>query len=188
MTLSNQQPTTPDIHLFILKKGGESTFSGVICILLSLVMDGVTGGVQKRLKADMARIGVAPKPYDFMLYTNLTMAAIAFVISLAIGDFRQGWNFCQAHPRVLTLLIQFSCCSAIGQSFIFYTVAHFDPLVCSTVTTTRKIVSVILSIFLKGHSLSLQGAGGVSLAIGGILSEVHAKITSAKKIKSKVSK
>jgi solute carrier family 35 (UDP-galactose transporter), member B1 len=150
-------------------------------------MDGITGGVQKRLKADLARVGLAPKPYDFMLYTNLSMAAVALFISLAIGDFREGCAFCAAHPKILTLVVQFSCCSAVGQSFIFYTVAHFDPLICSTVTTTRKIVSVILSLFLKGHSLSPQGAGGVLLAIGGILSEVHAKITSSRKLKSKVS-
>jgi UDP-galactose transporter B1 len=135
----------------------------------------------------MARIGLAPKPYDFMLYTNISMATIAFIISISIGDFAQGWNFCSAHPQILTLVIQFSCCSAIGQSFIFYTVANFDPLVCSTVTTTRKIVSVLLSIILKGHTLSLQGLGGLSLAIGGILSEVHAKINSSRKLKSKVS-
>jgi len=169
------------------KKGGESTLLGVLFIILSLVMDGITGGVQKKLKADMARIGLAPKPYDFMLYTNISMATIAFIISISIGDFAQGWNFCSAHPQILTLVIQFSCCSAIGQSFIFYTVANFDPLVCSTVTTTRKIVSVLLSIILKGHTLSLQGLGGLSLAIGGILSEVHAKINSSRKLKSKVS-
>eukprot|EP00968_Pinguiococcus_pyrenoidosus_P029219 scaffold8416_cov267-Pinguiococcus_pyrenoidosus.AAC.3 len=44
---------------------------------------------------------------------------------------------------------RFAACSAFGQSFIFYTIANFDPLVCTTVTTTRKIFSVLLSIVLK---------------------------------------
>jgi UDP-galactose transporter B1 len=91
---------------------------------------------------------------------------------------------------VMRLVIQFALCSALGSSFIFYTVAHFDPLVCSTVTTTRKIVSVILSIVLKGHSLSAQGWSGVSLACAGILAEVHSKCTGGghrTKLKSKVS-
>jgi UDP-galactose transporter B1 len=156
-------------------------------ILLSLVMDGVTGGVQKRLKSDMSRIGLTPKPYDFMLFTNLSMCAVALVISVCLGEIWTGYKFCVKNPAILTLVVHFSICSAIGQSFIFYTVATFDPLVCSTVTTTRKIFSVLLSIFTKGHPMSGQGWTGVSIACAGILSEVHAKFTNARKLKSKVS-
>ena len=63
----------------------------------------------------------------------------------------------------------------MGQSFIFYTIATFDPLVCTTVTTTRKIFSVLLSIFLKGHSLPPAGWAGVALASAGILAEAAGK-------------
>jgi UDP-galactose transporter B1 len=152
-------------------------------------MDGVTGGVQKKLKEDLTRRNMKPKPYDFMFFTNLSMMVVALAVSVGLGEFFDGWNFCLQHPHVMRLVIQFALCSAIGSSFIFYTVAHFDPLVCSTVTTTRKIVSVILSIVLKGHHLSAQGWSGVSLACAGILSEVHSKCTGGHraKLKSKVS-
>jgi len=157
-----------------------SSFLGVLFVILSLTMDGITGGVQKRLKANMAIIGVKPKPYDFMFYTNLYMMIVGFVVSLVLGDFISGISYCTLNPDIFTLIIKFSCCSAIGQSFIFYTVAHFDPLVCSTVTTTRKICSVLLSIFLKGHHISLQGWFGVTLAISGIFSEIQSKYSSRK--------
>ena len=86
-------------------------------------------------------------------------------------------------------IVKFSMCSAIGQSFIFYTISVFDPLVCSTVTTTRKIFSVLLSIFTKGHNLSTSGWAGISLAISGIISEMQAKYSAsrARHYKSKVS-
>mmetsp|Transcript_20395 Transcript_20395/g.31485 ORF Transcript_20395/g.31485 Transcript_20395/m.31485 type:complete len:420 (+) Transcript_20395:87-1346(+) len=158
----------------------QNSFLGIFFIIASLVMDGVTGGIQKRLKADMGRLGMHPKPYDFMLYTNLSMMMVAFGVSLVLGDFIKGYKFCVANPVVLELVMKFSACSAIGQSFIFYTVAHFDPLVCSTVTTTRKIFSVLLSIFFKGHALSGQGWTGVMVAIAGILGEVQDKITGTK--------
>lgn len=150
-------------------------------------MDGITGGVQKRLKADMGRIGMSPKPYDFMLFTNISMCAVALIISVVLGEVMTGYQFCAENPAILKLVIHFSICSAVGQSFIFYTVAHFDPLVCSTVTTTRKIFSVLLSIFTKGHPMSGQGWAGISIAVAGIVSEVHAKITKARRLKSKVS-
>ena len=171
-----------------MKSGGpQSSSLGVLFILLSLVMDGVTGGVQKRLKADMSRVGLTPKPYDFMLFTNISMCIVAIIISACLGEIMTGYKFCADHPAVLKLVIHFSIGSAIGQSFIFYTVAHFDPLVCSTVTTTRKIFSVLLSILIKGHAMSAQSWTGVSIACAGILSEVHAKFTKARKLKSKVS-
>jgi solute carrier family 35 (UDP-galactose transporter), member B1 len=150
-------------------------------------MDGVTGGVQKRLKADMSRVGLNPKPYDFMLFTNISMCLVALVLTLGLGELIPGYQFCIQNPAVLSLVIQFSICSAIGQSFIFYTVAHFDPLVCSTVTTTRKIFSVLLSILLKGHAMSAQSWTGVSIACAGILSEVYDKFTHSRRLKSKVS-
>ena len=165
------------------KSAGSSPSSGlgVMFICLSLVTDGLTAGVQKRLKKDAAKSGNKPKSYDFMFWTNLFMMTTAFIISVAIGDFTAGWKFCSANPEIWNLIIKFSMCSAIGQSFIFFTIANFDPLVCTTVTTTRKIFSVLLSIFLNGHELSITGWSGIVLAVSGILGEVEAKCRSSSK-------
>jgi UDP-galactose transporter B1 len=159
------------------KKGGSSSSTlGVAYIVLSLALDGVTAGFQKRLKSETAKAGVKPKPYDFMFWTNLYMCLSAVVVSLVLNEVGSGLAFCSANPEILSKIIKFAICSAVGQSFIFYTIANFDPLVLSTVTTTRKIFSVLLSIFLKGHSLSLTGWSGIALACGGIISEMTAKM------------
>jgi UDP-galactose transporter B1 len=159
------------------KKGGSTSSAlGVAYIVLSLALDGVTAGFQKRLKAETAKAGVKPKPYDFMFWTNLYMCLSAIVFSLALNEVGSGLAFCSANPEILNKIIKFAVCSAVGQSFIFYTIANFDPLVLSTVTTTRKIFSVLLSIFLKGHSLSMTGWSGIALACGGIISEMMAKM------------
>ena len=161
------------------KKGGGSSSSalGVAFIILSLVLDGVTAGFQKRLKAETAKAGVKPKPYDFMFWTNLYMCLTAVVVSGALGEIGTGLAYCTGNPEILSKIIKFAICSAVGQSFIFYTIANFDPLILSTVTTTRKIFSVLLSIFLKGHTLSLTGWSGIAMACGGILSEMAAKMS-----------
>lgn len=154
--------------------GSSSSMMGVFYIVLSLVLDGVTAGFQKRLKTETAKVGVKPKPYDFMFWTNLFMCLTATVIAGVLGEIHTGTAFLMANPEILSNIIKFAICSAVGQSFIFYTISNFDPLVLSTVTTTRKIFSVLLSIFLKGHSLSLMGWTGISMACGGILSELQA--------------
>lgn len=165
------------------KKGGSAGNSalGVAYIIGSLVLDGVTAGFQKRLKVETAKAGVKPKPYDFMFWTNLFMCLTASVIALGLGEFTTGLAFTASNPEIFSKIVKFALCSAMGQSFIFYTIANFDPLILSTVTTTRKIFSVLLSIFLKGHSLSSTGWGGIALACGGILSEMQAKMSGKSK-------
>lgn len=162
----------------------ENSTLGLVCIVLSLLCSGVVGGVQKRLLTDLKRVNVAPQPYDLMTYTNAWMTVFALVIAVATGEFSRGWAHCARNPELLALVWKFSACSALGQSFVFYTVARFDPLVCATVTTTRKVFSVALSLAFKGHAVSLQGWLGLCLASGGILSEVVHKMWAGKKAKS----
>jgi len=116
-----------------------------------------------------------------MFWTNLFMALAACVVSVGLGEVGTGFNYITANPEILSKIVKFTLCSAAGQSFIFFTIANFDPLVCTTVTTTRKIFSVLLSIFLKGHSLSGQGWGGIALACAGILAEMESKMKGHKK-------
>lgn len=46
------------------------------------------------------------------------------------------------HPDILQLLVLLGLCSAVGQTFIFYTIRTFDSLTLSTITTTRKFFTV----------------------------------------------
>jgi UDP-galactose transporter B1 len=101
-------------------KNSSSSSMGVFYITMALVFDGVTAGYQKRLQRDMAQIGVKPKPYDFMFWTNLFMGATALVIALTTGDLFTGWTFCVHNPSIFSQIIQFSLCSAIGQSVCIY--------------------------------------------------------------------
>ena len=165
--------------------GAPSTTMGVVYIVASLVLDGVTAGFQKRLKTDTAKAGVKPKPYDFMFWTNLFMCITAVVIAGGLGELTTGMAFCSANPEIYSKIIKFAVCSAVGQSFIFYTIANFDPLILSTVTTTRKIFSVLLSIILKGHPLSGMGWSGIALSCGGILSELQSKMAAKPHTKAK---
>lgn len=169
------------------KKGGSSASSaiGVMYILGSLVLDGITAGFQKRIKTETKKAGISPKPYDFMFWTNLSMCVTAAAVALVLGELQQGTAYCIANAEIFSKIIKFAICSAIGQSFIFYTIANFDPLVLSTITTTRKIFSVLMSIFLKGHSLSLMGWSGIALASSGIMSELQSKAAAVSKQKRK---
>lgn len=157
------------------KPGEPSSLLGVLYVCSSLALDGVTGGIQSRLKAECKKSGVEAKPYDFMFYTNFFMMALAVVVAWVNGEAAAGAAFIAANPDILQLVLLFALCSALGQSFIFFTIATFGPLKVATVTTTRKIFSVLLSIFLKGHALSPLGWAGVALGSAGIAGELLPK-------------
>merc|ERR1712072_641874 len=72
----------------------------------------------------------------------------------------------------MSKIAAFGVCSAIGQSFIFFLVSEYGPLKNATVTTTRKIFSVLLSIFLKGHALAPMGWAGIALGSIAIIGEL----------------
>jgi solute carrier family 35 (UDP-galactose transporter), member B1 len=155
--------------------GPASSVMGLLFICLSLSCDGVTGGLQQRLKSKSAALGVKPKPYDLMFWTNFYMAITAAILALALGEFQTAIKFSLANPIIFQKILKFALCSAVGQSFIFYTIANFGPLATTTITTTRKVFSVLLSIFINGHAMSNQGWAGITLASAGILSELQDK-------------
>mmetsp|Transcript_47700 Transcript_47700/g.103768 ORF Transcript_47700/g.103768 Transcript_47700/m.103768 type:complete len:318 (+) Transcript_47700:81-1034(+) len=157
------------------KPGAASSLFGVLYICTSLALDGVTGGVQARLKENCKAAGVKPKSYDFMFWTNFFMMLLAVVVSLSNGEASTGSSFILEHPSIMNKVLLFAACSAVGQSFIFFTISTFGPLKVATVTTTRKIFSVLLSIFLKGHALSPIGWAGIVLGSLGIAGELLPK-------------
>lgn len=110
-----------------------------------------------------------------MFWTNLYMSIVAVIISFGLGEGLPGIQFCLANPVIFSKILKFAVCSAVGQSFIFYTISNFDPLVCTTVTTTRKVFSVLLSIFINNHPMSTESWLGIGLASLGILSELQDK-------------
>merc|ERR1712157_574651 len=88
------------------------------------------------------------------------------------GEASHGMNYIVENPAILTKVVLFAVCSAIGQSFIFFVVSEYGPLKNATVTTTRKIFSVLLSISLKGHALAPLGWAGIALGSLGIIGEL----------------
>lgn len=162
-----------------MKKGksGESSLMGIMYVCTSLALDGCTGGIQDRLKKSCSEKGVKAKPYEFMFWTNLFMMLVAVVVAGGLGELASGMAYIGANPEICTKIMLFAGCSAMGQSFIFFTIAGYGPLKVATVTTTRKIFSVLYSIVMKGHLASMTPIqwSGILLSSVGIAGELMPK-------------
>ncbi len=71
----------------------------------------------------------------------------------------------------------YSISSAVGQNFVYYTLTQFNPLVLTTVTTTRKIFSTLFSVFRNPeNSLSPMQWGGTLLVFAGLIFDILKKL------------
>lgn len=71
-------------------------------------------------------------------------------------------------PRVLIDIILFGLCGGLGQVFIFKTLETYGSLILVTVTVTRKMFSMLLSVVWFNHTLTIGQWVGVAAVFGGI--------------------
>ncbi|XP_069671309.1 solute carrier family 35 member B1 [Periplaneta americana] len=141
------------VAIFMFKDGksseGDSTLGfGELLLILSLIMDGLTGAIQERMRSEYQT-----KSGHMMLSMNFWSIIYLGVAILVTGEGVMFASFVQRHPNVVWQLLSFSIASALGQFFIFLTVSDFGPLPCSIITTTRKFFTVLGSVLLFGNML-----------------------------------
>ena len=138
---------------------------GLALIGVSLLLDAVTGGLQDKVKVATKALNPdaagpkRPSLHESMMWTNASGGIVALVLALLTGHMVGGIKFAIAHPEVLYSICLFSMASAVGQNFIFYVVTQFNPLVLTTVTTTRKIFSTLYSVFRNPPTRSTRCSG-----------------------------
>lgn len=152
--------------------------------LLSLTMDGLTGAVQERMITESKT-----KSGHMMLNMNLFSIAYLAIALLVTGELFTFASFVQRFPEVISKMVVFSICSALGQFFIFLMVSEFGPLPCSIVTTTRKFFTVLGSVLFFGNVLSDRQWGGTALVFAGLtLDAVYGKAPKKELTEVKASK
>lgn len=77
-------------------------------------------------------------------------------------------QFIASHPTALAPLAAYAVLGGLGQIFIFETISHFGSLTLVMVTVTRKLFTMLLSVFVFGHKLSPGQWLGVAIVFAGI--------------------
>lgn len=137
---------------------------GEFLLLLSLTMDGLTSAVQERMRAEHKT-----KSGHMMVNMNLWSIFFSGAVILASGELLECGRFLQRHPNTMWDILTFSLAGALGQYFIFLTVADFGPLPCSIITTTRKFFTVLGSVLLFGNNLLPRQWIGTFVVFCGLL-------------------
>ncbi|KAL7470592.1 hypothetical protein ACHAXS_010841 [Conticribra weissflogii] len=126
-----------------------------------------------------------PSAMETMLYINLYATLVLLPASYYAGQFQNGMKMLfppsstdttSSIENKSSLLLQLNLSASLGQVFIFLTIHHFSPLICTTITTTRKFFTILLSVYKFGHVLDVWQWGSVGLVFGGLYLEIVAKL------------
>jgi solute carrier family 35 (UDP-galactose transporter), member B1 len=69
----------------------------------------------------------------------------------------------------------FCLCGAVGQNYIFLTISRFGALTNTTITTTRKFMSIVVSSVISGNPLYSKQWGSVAMVFLGLSVQIYLK-------------
>jgi UDP-galactose transporter B1 len=165
------------------KASEPNSTMGLLLLAASLCLDGLTASNQTLYRQEFSS-PTLEGALRMMRQTNLWACLYVGVLAVATGDMFVGSAYIMEHPSLLWAIMKFSLCSACGQCFIFLTITGPGPLVCTTVTTTRKFFTILISVFLNPkNSLTQMQWGSVGLVAVGLGGELYEKAFSKKKHK-----
>ncbi|KAI8896141.1 UAA transporter [Globomyces pollinis-pini] len=149
------------------KGDNEASLYGILLLTINLLIDGAINSKQDQMfhthKVQGTTMMLIMNSFSFVLMT------LYLIVNPYTTELTDAIAFCQLHPKIITDLFLFGIAGALGQCFIFYTLESFGSLVLVTVTVTRKMFSILLSVFWFGHVLSVgqwTSVGLVFFAIG----------------------
>lgn len=153
---------TAGVSGFMLFEGGgrsvgrSNSLWGLLLLVANLLLDGATNSWQ-----DQLFLKYRLKSQQLMLFMNLfsgLLLAGSLLVHLVLNPGQSQLSaaiaFVRTFPAVLPDMLAFSVCGAMGQLFIFYTIEHFGSLALVTITVTRKLFTILLSLFWFNHQVN----------------------------------
>lgn len=134
---------------------------GILLLFISLCFDGGTGAYEDKLMS-VHSVG----PFDLMYNIQLGKTILA---GIGLLVFNQVHLFIQMCQEMGFLLVALGLSGALGQVFIFVTIAKFGALTCSIIGLARKVTTLVASIYFYGHELNGTQFTGLVIAVGSMV-------------------
>ncbi|KAJ1346072.1 protoplasts-secreted [Parelaphostrongylus tenuis] len=163
--------------LFLLSSGRSkhegivTSVSGMILMLGYLVFDSYTLNYQKKLFDKKPKIS----KYQMMMGVNVFSAILCMVSLIEQGTLFTSIRFAFNHEQFFRDVLFLSLSGATGQLFIYSTIEKFGPIVFAIVMTIRQMLSILLSSFYYGHSLSSWSFIGFGIVFTAVFLDIYRK-------------
>lgn len=161
----------PKEETSVTSESNSSFGIGEISLVISLICDGLTGGIQ-----DKIRDKHQAQAYHMMYSMNIWSCLWTSMALIFTGELNELIPFLQTNPSVLPRIFLLGLTGAVGQNFIFLTIEWFGPLTCAIFTTTRKFFTILCSVLIFGNLITFrQICGTFFVFFGLLLDQVHGK-------------
>lgn len=161
------------------KEDRSSSLFGIGLLLTNLLIDGVTNSWQDKifLRYDINSL-------HMMFFMNLfsSIGSLLYIASPLSNELYHFISFASSHNGLMEDILKFSVTGSLGQIFIFSLLEEFGSLTLVTVTVTRKLFTILLSLFLFAHPMRNEQWLFVSIAFIGIIVEAVMKRSPASKV------
>jgi len=137
-------------------KTSNSTVSGIILLAGYLGFDAFTSNWQ----SELYRVHKMSST-QMMAGSNLFAVIFAGVSLIEQGGFVDAVYFMVRHPLFISHIAVMSVTSAVGQLFIYFTIAEFGAVTFTIIMTVRQGFAIMLSCIIYHHSVSLFGVEGI---------------------------
>lgn len=145
-----------------------TTITGMFLLCMYMIFDSFTSNWQSDL---FKSYGITS--LQMMWGVNLFSSLFTGSSLLVQGGFAEGIQFSSEHPKFLFDCIVLSVSSAVGQLFIFFTIAKFGAVVFTIIMTLRQAVAILLSCLIYNHNISPLGVFGIVIVFLAIFVRVY---------------
>ncbi|KAF9364708.1 UDP-galactose transporter [Mortierella sp. NVP85] len=163
-----------DEHKASKKAVVNNSLYGLLLVTINLTIDGITNSTQDQIFHAFRSV----TGQEMMCFMNMFMSGYMsfwLLLNPYSSELANAIAFCQTHPAIIKDIVMFSLCGALGQLFIFYTLEQYGSLSLVTVTVTRKLFTILLSVVAYGHHLTIMQWVMVAVVFSGIGLEAYVK-------------
>ncbi|XP_054716774.1 adenosine 3'-phospho 5'-phosphosulfate transporter 1-like [Uloborus diversus] len=145
-----------------------TTASGIAILVAYIVSDSFTSNWQSALFKQYQMSSV-----QMMCGVNFFSCIFTSISLLQQGGFMKSFLFLMKFSSFLSDCVLLSVCSAIGQLFIFYTIAEFGPVAFVIMMTVRQVLAILLSCIVYQHTLTASRIIGVLIVFTTVFLRIY---------------
>ncbi len=146
----------------------QFSWVGIVIVVFSLVADSMHSNSQETLLQDH---GATLR--ETMVFSNMFSAVGSLIVCVLTGEFFHAFAFCFRHPAAYVIMASHAIVNYLGVLCFVTLIQRFGAVLATTVTTVRKIVTVLLSFFIFPKPLSERYLYGLMLFLASFVTQYY---------------
>eukprot|EP00276_Gloeochaete_wittrockiana_P008883 CAMPEP_0184660206 /NCGR_PEP_ID=MMETSP0308-20130426/32862_1 /TAXON_ID=38269 /ORGANISM="Gloeochaete witrockiana, Strain SAG 46.84" /LENGTH=306 /DNA_ID=CAMNT_0027100603 /DNA_START=303 /DNA_END=1223 /DNA_ORIENTATION=- len=139
---------------------------GILLLSIALLMDAFVGNCQEKV----IRVYGVPSA-EIVQYTYLVASVLSALYITGTGEMWRGIKLSTDDPEVFFWMLVYGAVSYVGFFFVLALVNRFGAVTCVVVTSTRKLLTIVLSFIMFPKPFNIWYVWGtLALAFGSAIS------------------